>query len=205
MPPPPAGEAGLFLARWLRAPTRIGAVAPSGQALAAAMAAETLRHAGSAGTVVELGGGTGSITAALLAAGLPLGRLVTFERDPGMAGYLRCRFAGLHVIEGDAATLPALLGEAGVDSVSGVVSGLPLLSMPDSIVLRIVGGAFEAMSGEGRFVQFTYGPASPIARGVMRRLGIVGSRGSRIWRNLPPAVVWSYRRVEEPAAAASGD
>jgi phospholipid N-methyltransferase len=57
-----------FFLHWLRRPARLGAVVPSGHALAAALAAEIDIQA--PGAVVELGSGTGRVTAALIAAGV---------------------------------------------------------------------------------------------------------------------------------------
>ena len=54
----------LFLSRWLRNPLRTGAVMPSGSMLARLMANQ-IDTAGD-GVVLELGGGTGAITACLL-------------------------------------------------------------------------------------------------------------------------------------------
>jgi phospholipid N-methyltransferase len=46
----------------------------------------------------------------------------------------------------------------------------------------------------GSFVQFTYGPAVPVADEVMRRLGLRARRhGFTLW-NLPPASVYVFTR-----------
>jgi len=67
-----AGTA-LFLKRWLRRPFAMGAVIPSGRLLAEAMARATVQALeGRPGHVVELGAGTGEVTKALLAAGIPV-------------------------------------------------------------------------------------------------------------------------------------
>ena len=53
-----------FFLHWLRRPGKVGAVVPSGPALAAALAAEV--DTAAPGAVVELGPGTGRVTRALL-------------------------------------------------------------------------------------------------------------------------------------------
>jgi phosphatidylethanolamine/phosphatidyl-N-methylethanolamine N-methyltransferase len=53
------------------------------------------------------------------------------------------------------------------------------------------------MGAEGLFVQFTYGPLSPIPREIYEGC-YSAHRGRPIWANLPPARVWSYR-LEQPA------
>lgn len=193
----PAGTA-LFLRRWLRRPFSTGAVVPSGRLLADAMAATTRAViAGRPGHVIELGAGTGGVTKALLAAGIAAERLVLVERDPEFATFLRRHFDGPRIVEGDAARLPRLLADHGIAPIAAVVSSLPLLSLPTEVVNGIVAGAFETLPRGAAFVQFTYGPKPPIPRALRDRLHLDGAHGKRIWRNVPPAVVWTFTR---PAA-----
>jgi phosphatidylethanolamine/phosphatidyl-N-methylethanolamine N-methyltransferase len=190
----PAGTA-LFLKRWLRRPFATGAVVPSGRLLSEAMAASTRAViAGRPGHVIELGAGTGGVTKALLAAGIAAERLVLVERDPEFAAFLRRHFDGPRILEGDAARLPRLLADHGVAPIAAVVSSLPLLSLPAEVVNGIVAGAFEALPRGGALVQFTYGPKPPIPRALRERLHLHGAHGKRIWRNVPPAVVWTFTR-----------
>ena len=190
----PAGTA-LFLKRWLRRPLAMGAVVPSGPLLARALAQTVVREMqGRDGHVIELGAGTGEVTKALLAAGIGPDRLALVERDPELAAFLRRHFRGPRIVEGDAARLPKLLAAEGVAKVAAVVSGLPLLSLPTEVVTGIVHGVFEALPRGAALVQFTYGPAPPIPRPLRESLHLVGAHGRRIWRNVPPAVVWTFRR-----------
>src|SRR5437764_732073 len=189
----PVGTA-LFLKRWLRRPFAMGAVVPSGRLLAAAVARRTVSEiAGREGHVIELGAGTGEVTKALLAAGIPGDRLALVERDPELVAFLRRHFRGPKIIEGDAARLTRLLAAQKVERVAAVVSSLPLLSLPGDVVNGIVHGVFEALPRGAALVQFTYGPVPPIPRGLRQNLHLVGARGRRIWRNVPPAVVWTFR------------
>jgi phosphatidylethanolamine/phosphatidyl-N-methylethanolamine N-methyltransferase len=193
-----AGTA-LFLKRWLRRPFAVGAVVPSGRLLAEAMARTTFAEMkGREGHVIELGAGTGEVTKALLGAGIPADRLALVERDPELASFLRRHFTGPRIVEGDAARLPKILSEQGIGSVSAVVSSLPLLSLPADVVRGIVEGVFDALPRGGALVQFTYGPAQPVPRTLSQSLRLVGTRGPRIWRNMPPAVVWTFRRPAGP-------
>ena len=189
-----AGTA-LFLKRWLRRPFAMGAVIPSSRLLAEAMARATVQALeGRPGHVVELGAGTGQVTKALLAAGIAPARLALVERDPELATFLRRHFTEPTIIEGDAARLPRLLAEHGTAPIAAVVSSLPLLSLPTDIVNGIVNGVFEALPRGAALVQFTYGPKPPVPHALRRRLQLHGVRGKRIWRNVPPAVVWTFRR-----------
>jgi phosphatidylethanolamine/phosphatidyl-N-methylethanolamine N-methyltransferase len=189
-----AGTA-LFLKRWLRRPFAMGAVVPSGPRLARAMAETTLAcMEGRMGHVIELGAGTGEVTKALLAAGVPSSRLALVERDPELARFLREHFRGLQIIEGDAAHLPGLLIANGVERIAAVVSSLPLLSLPSEVVNDIVSGVFETLPVGAPMVQFTYGPKAPVPFAQRDRFRLHGVRGKRIWRNMPPAVVWTFRQ-----------
>ena len=56
------------------------------------------------------------------------------------------------------------------------------------------------MGPDGVFVQFTYGLLSPIPREACAgRYAAQG--GAPIWRNLPPARVWTYRLDAHAAGA----
>ncbi|HXQ52009.1 MAG TPA: methyltransferase domain-containing protein [Stellaceae bacterium] len=191
----PEQEAALFLSRWLKAPNRIGAVAPSSRGLSRAMARQVDPLAD--GVVVELGGGTGSITRALLERGVSPAHLVVVERDRTLAALLRQRFPGVKVVRGDAAELVELLRPLGLASVDTVVSSLPLLSMPKRLRERIVAESFALLGEGGIFVQFTYGVASPLAA---PELGLAGEVAQRIFLNFPPAAVWRFRRLVSPVA-----
>jgi phosphatidylethanolamine/phosphatidyl-N-methylethanolamine N-methyltransferase len=186
---------GLFLARWLKAPHRIGALTPASRYLARAMAdqiapEETL--------VIELGGGTGSVTRALLDSGLDPSRLVVIEHDQAFHALLTKAFPAVTVLHGDAAELCALLAPLGIDRCSAVVSSLPLLSIPKPQRLKIVAEAFALLGERGRFIQYTYGAFSPLRR---REAGVKGEVAERVWRNFPPAAVWRFRRREAVVAA----
>ncbi|GIX30854.1 MAG: methyltransferase [Porticoccaceae bacterium] len=185
-------EPFLFLRKWLRDPLSIAAVAPSSPALAAAMARAVPPGPG---TVVELGGGTGAITRALLERGEAP---VVVERDADFCALLTRRFPTCRVLKGDALALGALLAGAGVEPpVKAVISGLPLLSMPAAFQLRLLAQAFAVLEPGAPFVQFSYGLASPLKERVRRRLGLEAASIAHIWRNLPPARVWAFRRRDE--------
>jgi phosphatidylethanolamine/phosphatidyl-N-methylethanolamine N-methyltransferase len=187
-------DRAVFLKRWLRRPLGMGSVTPSSQTLGRAMARVALENLADDHMVVELGAGTGSITRALLAAGIPEQRLVSVELDAELHAHLVRALPTLRVLNGDAARLPELLAAHGVARVGAVVSGLPLLAMPAQVVAAIVTGAASVLPPQGALVQFSYGPASPIPPDLLRRLNLDATRGRRIWSNLPPAVVWRFVR-----------
>jgi phosphatidylethanolamine/phosphatidyl-N-methylethanolamine N-methyltransferase len=189
---PAASSRWVFFLNWLRSPASTGAVTPSSRHLAGAMARQALARTGSDDApVIELGGGTGSVTRALLEAGLPPDRLIVVERDARLFQLLRRSFPALKIVQGDAGNLVNLMAGMGITRAAGVVSGLPLLNMPMSVRKRIVDQSFALLGTGGAFVQFTYGFISPIA---FHEHGLIGRLATRIWLNLPPAAVWLYQR-----------
>jgi phosphatidylethanolamine/phosphatidyl-N-methylethanolamine N-methyltransferase len=190
-----------FLKSLVAAPRLTGAVAPSGRALARAMATAT--GLPSHGLIVELGPGTGPVTRSLIEVGVIPNRLVLIEYDPGFCRLLEQRFASAAVIEGDAYDLPGTLAPFSGQPIAAVVSSLPLLNQPQPLRTKLIGDAFALMGPTGIFVQFTYGLLSPIPREVCGEL-YSAARSRPILLNLPPAFVWTYRLKSEAADAAKG-
>ena len=191
-----------FFLLWLRQPVGLGAVLPSGLRLARAMAAEI--DLGAQGKVVELGGGTGSVTRAILDAGVGAADLVVVEREARFCRLIGARFPGVRVLEADARDLDTALEAAGVWPVRSVVSSLPLVSMAEASRRRIAEQVFAVLARGGALVQFTYAPKPPLSHRTCEDLGLVGARSSWVGLNLPPATVWVYRRlVEAPATRAA--
>jgi phosphatidylethanolamine/phosphatidyl-N-methylethanolamine N-methyltransferase len=187
----------LFFTRWLKDPLKVGAIAPSSRDLAEAMA--RLVPPGSRLPVIELGGGTGVVTRALLDAGVAPKRLFVIERDAHFHSLLTERFPGVSILAGDAAELVALLAPLGITKVAAVVSGLPLLAMRKTTQQRIIEQSFALLEPDAPLIQFTYGLFSPIPR---REFGVRGEVKRRILNNLPPASVWLYHRPAGLAPAA---
>lgn len=182
-----------FFKIWLRRPSQLGACLPSSRGLAAAVA--SCIDVQAPGIVVELGGGTGKVTEALLDAGVPVDSLIVIECEPSLCDVIAARLPQVRLLCADARDLKALLHQHGITGpVKAVVSGLPLLCLKRDDCQRILSAAFDVMGEGGDFVQFTYGPASPVPREVCQRLDISGRRARWIVSNLPPASVWHYRR-----------
>ena len=80
------------------------------------------------------------------------------------------------------------------NGVDAVVSGLGMLSMSRATQRAILSAVFAVLGGSGRFIQFTYGPASPVPRELLNELGIGVKRAGIAWLNVPPATVYVYTR-----------
>src|SRR5580658_4243962 len=91
---------GLFFRRWLTNPLQMGSVVPSSAALCTRIVRQTRRTPDEA--VLELGAGTGVVSRALLASGVPADRLFVVEIGPSRAAPRRRVRPGAGVIGGDA-------------------------------------------------------------------------------------------------------
>ena len=180
-------DLSLFLGQLLRRPHEVVALAPSSTSLARLMC-EGLSP--DTGLVAELGPGTGKITRAILERGVVPANLTAFELNPSFCDILEEEFPGATFLNEPAQNV----GHLGKASLDAVISGLPLLSMPNDIQRQIVEGAFQALKPDGEFVQFTYGPVPPIAEEIREDLRLSWTVSKRIWGNLPPAKVYRFRK-----------
>jgi len=177
----------LFFRQLLRNPKRISAIAPSSKGLARQMVSEITPETG---RVVEIGAGTGAITRQILAAGVAPQDLSIVEMNPKFCSALKIKFPECNVLEMDAQEL----GSLPVENVGMVISGLPLLSIPEPVQHNILKGAFELMRPGGKYVQFTYGPKPPVAPDVRTTLDLKWRTLKKIWLNLPPAMPYVFTK-----------
>ena len=183
-----------FFRQWLKNPIRMASITPSGQQLAGMMVAELPPGAR---RVIELGGGTGVFTIALLEHGIAADDLMVLELSSALHAHLTLRFPGAHIVEGDARELARIAADNGYSArgpADAVISGLGMLSMPKQVQQDIIAASFACLRPGGRFVQFTYGPTVPIAQDVVDALGLESRRGTTAWRNLPPATVYVFSK-----------
>jgi phosphatidylethanolamine/phosphatidyl-N-methylethanolamine N-methyltransferase len=179
-----------FIRSWVEKPLATGAVMPSGKALARTMASYVDPKA--EGPVIELGPGTGAVTAALVEQGIEPSRLVLVEFNPAFCRLLRTRYPEATVVQGDAYGLKRLLGGRIRQPAAAIVSGLPLFTKPLRMRVRLLADAFAVLAPGGPFVQFTYAVVPPIPRSYSRARV---QPSKRIWFNIPPAQVWVYRKA----------
>lgn len=182
-------NAGLFLKRWLANPLQMGSVIPSSPALCRRIASLIRRESDE--VVVELGAGTGVISQALLAAGVPPERLVVVEIVRDMADHLRAVLPGVTVLQGDAFELPRALPERLHGKIGTTICGIPLVLLPIAQQQRFVDAVEQVAPGKG-FLLYTYCITSPLP---YRKLGLTAKREAWTPRNIPPASVWRYQPI----------
>jgi phospholipid N-methyltransferase len=189
----------LLFGRFLRNPREIGAIAPSSAALAEAIV-QPLRLDGRE-HVVELGPGTGVLTAALAARLGEHARCLAIDREPLFVDRLRALWPQVDTVCASAAALPALAAERDLLPIDHIVSGLPFASLPPAVTFAILEGIEQTLRPGGSFTTFQYvhayrlPPAAAFRRALSDRLDAEPTR-TLVMRNFPPAYVltWTNRR-----------
>ncbi len=171
-----------FISAAVARPATVGAIWPSSRYLADAMA----RAAGGAQRLIELGAGTGAITAALCEQHPDVPTLAV-EMHCDLADQLRQRFPRIEV---RAAAAHEVLRDLCRPGSTALVSSLPFRSLPMRLRMRssLAIERFLIAHPARRLVQYTYLPRVPFDL----RLGssLRWRRLEAVWRNVPPAWVW---------------
>jgi phospholipid N-methyltransferase len=179
--PPLPPDWWLFFTKFLRHGTAIAAFLPSSRWLARALVRQIdFRRAGA---IVELGAGTGPVTAELLRRGGQY-RAVIVERDRDFCRRLRERFPQADVAEADAVDLDRLLADRGLERIDYCLSGLPLPSFRPADRDRLLEVLARRLAPGGTFLQLTHMPwvYYPLYRRYFPRV-----RFHLVLRNFPPA------------------
>jgi phosphatidylethanolamine/phosphatidyl-N-methylethanolamine N-methyltransferase len=134
----------LHLWRFLTHPNRLASLTPSSDTLSR-LVAEQVRRRGDE-FVVELGAGTGAVTRALLASGVPASKLIAVEIDDRMARFLRGTYPDITVIEGDALDLARSLAPPVIGSVGTVICGIPASLLPPERQRELAAVMFSLIS-----------------------------------------------------------
>ena len=177
-----------FLGRLIAKPITTGAVAPSGPGLSRAMAAQIPANAD--GPILELGPGTGVVTAAMIARGIAADRITAVEYDRDFAAMVASRYPSVHVINGDAFDLEKTLGNRPKTGFAAVLSSMPLVNFPMPLREKLLADVLNRLQPGAPFIQFSYRLRSPVPPPA----GVTVVQAAFILLNVPPARVWVYRR-----------
>ena len=180
-----------FLSAFVADPQAIGSIWPSSRFLVA----EMLRQADlkPVDRVVELGAGTGPVTAELTT---HQGPLFALEPNAALAARCRSRCPGVDVVEDTAENLPQLLKERAWPHADVIVSGLPFAAWNDARQDQVLDAIANIMIPESRFITFTYRhsqalPAAKKLRAKLERRFHNLTISPTVWRCIPPARVYA--------------
>ena len=203
----PGVDAMAFAREFLRSPLDTASVVPSSVALCREVTAPVPESGDP--VVVELGPGTGVVTAVVQQRLGPRGRHLAVELNPRFADALAARFPAVEVVCADARALPDLLAERGLRA-DVVLSGLPWAayrSTDPSADAPSLPAVFAAtMAPGGAFTQIGYA-VTRRARPARRQLADLRAAFEEVrtrrtvWGNVPPAVVHTARRPRRARGA----
>lgn len=180
----------LFLRKLLRHGLSVAAMKPASRSLAAAHC----RHvdASRPQVIVEIGAGTGAVTAAVAQAMHKESQLIAVEIDLDFAAILRSRCPQATVLACDARELPAQLAAIGVSRIDLMISCIALPYVPRAVNEAIF-GCLDRMGDDSWFTQQTLVPLV-YRRMYHRMFHEVTFR--MVLANLPPGGVYHCRRLK---------
>lgn len=172
----------LYFKTFLRERRAVASAAPSSQATARRIVRGLTFPPN--GTLVELGAGTGAITAELLRANAGRCRVVAVERDAAFCARLRQRCPEAEVVEADALDFEALLDRRDVKQVDHVICGLPLNWLPRRQGAELLAAISRRLRHGGTLRQLTHLPwrPNPLLPHYFQEI-----ETHVVWRNFPPA------------------
>lgn len=177
-----------FLRGFLANPSGVASPIPAGKGLAVAIAEQIAPHI--PGRVLELGPGTGAVTAEILKRGVAQADLIAIESDKNFSAFLRSTYPEAQIEVGDAFEFPHVLARLGIDEpLRAVVSGVPVLNKPVPVRQKYLTSAIRHLRERAPFIQFSYGIVPPIPPPD----GIEVSRAAFVWWNIPPLHIWVYQ------------
>lgn len=179
-----------FFKGMMQGPKLVGAIVPTSSITARKMASVVNPSSGL--PVLELGPGTGVITKAILARGVPAEKLVSVEYSEDFYSHLTTTYPGVNFIHGDAFDLGRTLGPLAGQKFDSVISAVPLLNFPMQDRIRLLESLLDRLPPGRPVVQISYGPVSPI---IAKPHSYHIQHFDFIVRNIPPAQLWIYRRA----------
>jgi phosphatidylserine decarboxylase len=210
-----------FLRQLQHAYPSIGALIPTSRYAAEAMAAEFARRAGPR-TVLEVGPGTGPITAAIVAHMRPGDRLVLYELNADFVAYLRGRFERepafarvrdqVTIVHGDVTEIDRAL------RFDNIISAIPFTNLPPDAIEAIFATYRAILKPGGVLTYIEYALLRQVKPYVLsgqakRDLAAASAvldpiiarhqfRRDLVYRNVPPAWVRHLRFDDPPAEVA---
>lgn len=173
-----------MLARFLQSPRTIGCVCPSSASLGRALT--EMIGTGSDNRVLELGSGTGSITAQILIRLASPDLLTCIEIDRQMCARFRKSFPGIRLLEIDCREIEATFGG---QTFTNIVSSLPYRSLPRSTTDSIFEQKINLSNSRTVISMFSY---DFVFSEYQCRYPIKLIDCQTVWLNFPPAKVYHF-------------
>jgi len=191
-----AGSAVNFLKEFVTNPQKIGAITPSSEELAVALAGsidwDRVRVA------AEYGPGLGSITEAILER-LDGQDFFAIELNQAYADALSKQFPDLAVYFDSVANIEQIVAAHGATPIDAVVSSLPWTNFSENLQDELLDATMKVLAPDGQFATFSYVHGLMLKSGLRFREKLEHrfrsvERSEVVWRSVPPAVVYHCQR-----------
>ncbi len=186
-----------FVKQFVHKPGWTGAILPSSSILAS-MVTECAQVR-KADTVVEFGPGTGAITECVLKCLRPGANFFAMEINSEFVEIMRRRFPQVKVHHDSASNTRRYLGQLEISYCDSIVSGLPWTVFNEALQDELLDAVEDALGPGGSFSTYMYINSIVLPAGVRFRAKLRARFGKlnaspMVWRNVPPAVVYSVRK-----------
>jgi phosphatidylethanolamine/phosphatidyl-N-methylethanolamine N-methyltransferase len=180
----------VFLKGMIASPDTVGSIIPTSRVTANCMASQI--DLSSDLPVLELGPGTGVITKAILRHGVAAKDLYCVEYSDEFTRRLRVMLPDINIINGDAFALSDVLGDMANSQFDTIITSMPLLNFPMTARKQLINDLLDRVPLGRPIILFSYGATAPVPADE-GNYDVTSIKW--ILRNVPPARIWSYRRV----------
>lgn len=191
-------EHRLLFSRFLKSPRTVGALTPSSRALAEAMVAHV--DFAEPSRIVELGPGTGALTAPIVERLGPHIEFLAMDIDPAFCDEIQKRWPSVDCVCASAERLDSILADRGLSPVDHIVSGLPFVSLPAPVTRQILESISKVLRPGGTFTTFQYLHGYLFPSAVAFRESMTARMGQPphvrlVIRNVLPALVMTWQKA----------
>ena len=181
----------LFFKRFLKRPFQIASIVPSSQAMVERVASKM--DFTQPRVIAEYGPGEGVHSREIARRMTPDSHLLLFELDVALARALERQFAGdgrVHVIHGDAASLPYELKRRGFASCDYILSGIPFSILKIEKKRALLRKTYDALKPDGKFIIYQ-------VTNELRQHATVFQRDESEYflQNIPPMFITVFHKI----------
>jgi phospholipid N-methyltransferase len=186
-----------FMRVSLRNPHKIGAIVPSSEELAMAMVKNIRLRNGE--TLIELGPGSGAITAQIRKSIPDASAYLGIEREPVFVERLERQYPGLAFINGKAESSVEICQQEGLFHVKAIICSLPFANMKSNAQDSIIENIAMLMTPGCVFRTYQYALSYPLPMAIRFRQKLTQlfgppHRSKIVYGNIPPALVLTWSR-----------
>lgn len=183
-----------FLQEFIRHPRRTGTFLASSPAMAEVIT--DWARVGQAASIVEFGSGNGVFTKRIQEKMSPTADFFALEINPAFVALTRQTCPRVAIYQDSALHVKKYLRRHGREHCDVIISALPWAAFTPDMQSRLLEAAFEALRPGGRLVAIAYVSARNLPAGrnfqnLLRSRFATVEVSPIVWRNRPPAVVYS--------------